>query len=117
MLSRNVRRATGNVKICRVFKKINWLKKSLHVQMKVKIAVVTSAGVLSGKMTRQKSRMGPQPSILAASSSSRGSARINWTIRKMKNASVARNFGTIKGRKVLIQPTLLKRIYWGTTMA
>ena len=45
-------------------------------------------------------RHGPQPSIIAASSSSRGMPRKNCTIRKMKKASTARNFGTTSGRKV-----------------
>ena len=40
--------------------------------------------------------------------------RMNWTIRKMKNASVARSFGRISGRKVLTQPSCENRMYCGT---
>jgi len=39
---------------------------------------------------------------------------MNWTMRKMKNASVARNFGTISGRNVLTQPKDRKIAYCGT---
>ena len=41
---------------------------------------------------------------------------MNWTIKKTKNASVARNFGRISGTKVFTQPRLLKMMYCGTTM-
>lgn len=41
---------------------------------------------------------------------------MNCTIRKMKNASVARNFGTTIGQIVLIQSTLLNMMYCGTTV-
>ncbi|GAA3771388.1 hypothetical protein GCM10022225_68240 [Plantactinospora mayteni] len=58
-------------------------KNSFQTEMKVKIAVVAKAGMQSGMITLQKVRKGPQPSIRAASSSSRGSARMNCTIRKM----------------------------------
>ena len=39
---------------------------------------------------------------------------MNWTIRKMKNASVARSFGTISGQNVLIQPSWGNSMYCGT---
>jgi hypothetical protein len=93
---------------------MSWLKKSFHVQMKVKMAVVASAGMQSGMITRQYVPKYPHPSISAASSSSTGRLRMNWTIRKMKNASVAKNLGTMSGRNVLIQPSSLNRMYWGT---
>jgi hypothetical protein len=66
--------------------------------MNEKIAVVTRAGRLSGRMTCRKIAYGDAPSIFAASSSSRGMPRMNCTIRKTKNASVARNCGTSSGR-------------------
>ena len=50
----------------------------------------------------------------AASSSSRGMPRMNCTMRKTKNASVARSFGTISGRNVLIQPSWENMMYCGT---
>ncbi len=68
--------------------------------MNEKIAVVTSAGRHSGRITCRKTPNGEQPSIFAASSSSRGMPRMNCTMRKTKNASVARNFGTISGSGV-----------------
>jgi hypothetical protein len=37
-------------------------------------------------------------------------------MRKMKKESVARSFGTIKGRKVLSHPNSEKSTYWGTTI-
>ncbi|GAA4952255.1 hypothetical protein GCM10023224_41230 [Streptomonospora halophila] len=87
----------GTVYISGSVRKISWLKKSFQVQMKVKIAVVASAGVDSGSTMRRKIRTCPHPSMRAASSRSRGSPRMNCTIRKMKNASVASSFGTISG--------------------
>ena len=83
--------------------------------MKVKIAVVAIAGPISGSITREKIRQCPQPSIRAASSSSRGMPRMNCTIKKTKNASVARNFGRISGTKVFTQPSALNTMYCGTT--
>lgn len=41
---------------------------------------------------------------------------MNWTIRKMKKASVARNLGTVSGRMVLIQASSLNSTYWGTSV-
>src|SRR3954447_625066 len=54
--------------------------------------------------------------MAAASSSSLGSVLMNWTMRKMKNASVARNLGTISGQIVLIQSSLENTMYCGTTV-
>ena len=82
--------------------------------MKVKIAQVASAGPISGISTRKKIRKWPQPSIRAASSSSRGMPRMNWTIKKMKKASTAKNLGRISGTNVFTQPRLLNRMYCGT---
>ena len=67
--------------------------------MNEKIAVVTRAGLLSGRMTCQNTWYGAAAVDLAASSSSRGMPRMNCTIRKTKNASVARNCGTSSGRQ------------------
>ena len=49
--------------------------KSFQVFRKLKMKVVTSTGVNNGMITRKNSWNGPQPSIVAASSSSRG---IDW---------------------------------------
>ncbi len=51
----------------------------------------------------------------AASKISFGRARMNCTMRKTKKASVAKNLGTMSGRKVLIQPSSLKIVNWGTS--
>ena len=90
-------------------------KKSFHVQMKVKMAVVARAGTVSGSTTRKKIWSGVAPSMYAASSSSRGMPRTNWTIRNTKNASVARNLGTTSGRIVFTHPSCWKNTYWGIT--
>jgi len=38
---------------------------------------------------------------------------MNCTRRKMKKPSVAKNRGTVKGKKVSTHPILLKMMYWG----
>ena len=86
-----------------LLKYTSWVKKSFQVQMNAKMALVIRAGRVSGSSTHRKVRYGPQPSIRAASSISRGMPRMNCTMRKMKNASVARNFGTIE-RQVGVDP-------------
>ena len=55
--------------------------------------------------------------MVAACSSSGGSERMNWTIRKTKKASVARNFGTTSGRMVFTQPIFRKKMYCGMSCA
>src|SRR3712207_2117281 len=112
--STKVRRATGTVYLSGLVRKISWEKKSFQVQMNVKIAVVARAGVASGIITWKKIRMCPAPSSRAASSSSLGMPRKNCTMRNTKNASVARNLGTINGRNVLIQPSWENSTYCGT---
>ena len=66
--------------------------------MKVKMAVVIRAGLVQRQHHPEEDLEGVAPSMYAASSSSRGMPRMNWTIRNTKNASVARNFGTISGQ-------------------
>src|SRR5215207_6991910 len=83
--------------------------------MNVKIAVVAIAGPISGSMTLLKIFQWPQPSMRAASSSSLGMPRMNCTIKKMKNASTARNLGKISGTNVFTHPNALKMMYCGTT--
>ena len=78
--------------------KISGLKKSFHVQINEKMAVVARAGMISGTMIDEKIRKCPQPSIDAASSSSLGIVRMNCMIKNTKNASTPKNFGTISGR-------------------
>src|ERR1041384_103824 len=57
------------VELCKKYKgRINSLQKS----KKLRIAVVTHAGVSNGKITLKKSVIGPHPSITAASSISLG---------------------------------------------
>ena len=73
------------------------MKKSFQV-MNVKMAVAASAGLESGRMIRKKMPKWPHPSMRAASLSSSGIARKNWTSRKMKKASVASSLGTMKGK-------------------
>src|SRR5690625_3773073 len=112
--SRKVRSAMGTVYMSGLVRKINCEKKSFQVQMKVKIAVVASAGADNGNMISTKIRGWHAPSIRAASSSSLGIRRKNCTMRNTKNASVASSFGTMRGRKVLIHPSSENSTYWGT---
>jgi hypothetical protein len=42
--------------------------------------------------------------------------RKNCTIRKMKKASAARNFGTTSGRMVFTQLRLRNSTYWGMSV-
>ena len=75
----NVRSALDTLKIRGLVRYSKWLKKSSHVHRKVKSATVTSAGPASGTMIRRKTPACPHPSIIAASSSSLGSVRMNCT--------------------------------------
>src|SRR5660398_300171 len=79
--------------------------------MNVKIAVVATAGTMSGRMIRKKVLKCPHPSMRAASSSSKGRPRMNCTMRNTKNASVPSNLGTIKGKNVFTQPNCWNRMY------
>ena len=47
---------------------------SFHAKMKANTLVATRPGATSGSMIRQKIRIGPAPSMAAASSISRGTA-------------------------------------------
>ncbi|MNO01420.1 hypothetical protein D3C81_2215530 [compost metagenome] len=49
------------------------------------MVAVIIAGTISGRIIRKKMLYLVQPSILAASSSSRGMVRMNCMIRKIKN--------------------------------
>ena len=108
------RKARDTLKIPGSVRYSRWWKKSSHVQRNVNSAVVTSAGAASGTMIRAKIPTFPHPSIVAASSSSFGRLRMNCTSRNTKNASIARNFGTMIGRNVPTHPKELNRIYCGT---
>src|SRR5262245_26133823 len=106
----NVRKARDTLKIGGFVRYNRWLKKSSHVQRNVNSAVVTSAGTASGTMIRRNTPAFEHPSIIAASSSSLGRLRKNCTSRNTKNASVAKNFGTMIGRNVPTHPKVLNRI-------
>src|SRR5690606_30400100 len=54
--SRNCRSATATVRLSELVRYRFWLKKSFQVQMKVKMPVVASAGMQSGRMTWRKTR-------------------------------------------------------------
>src|SRR5699024_1979451 len=57
--STKLRSASCTVCALESVRKMSGPRKSSQVQMKVKIAVVASAGTISGRMTRQKIRRGP----------------------------------------------------------
>ena len=65
--------------------------------MKVSTPTVTREGTISGTMMRKKTPYQLQPSILAASSISRGMPRMNCMMRKMLKP-LAKKDGTIIGR-------------------
>src|SRR5688572_14350768 len=81
--------------------------------MKEKIEVEIRAGFISGSMMEVKIRTWPAPSILAASSSSAGRLRMNWTIRNTKNASAARNLPISSGTYVSTRPSCWNTMYCG----
>ena len=81
--------------------------------MNAKIELVTRAGFISGSMIERKIRTCPAPSMRAASSSSRGRLRMNWTMRNTKNASVARNLPISSGMNVSTRPSRLNTMYCG----
>ena len=65
-------------------------KKPFQVPWNWRIATAARAGPASGSITRQNVVKKPAPSILAASSSSRGIDRKYWRSRKMLVAQIAR---------------------------
>ncbi len=81
-------------------------KKSFHEKKKWKRATAVIAGIDSGRITERKIRNGPAPSIVAASSRSRGIDRKYWRNRKTLNA-LAKKCGTISGSQVPFQPSLV----------
>ncbi|MNT97955.1 hypothetical protein D3C72_2404150 [compost metagenome] len=69
-------------------KKSNGTRKSFHTFRLLVMITVAVTGFSRGKMTDTKVRMGPQPSMVAASSSSRGTAFRKPVYRKMTKGSV-----------------------------
>ena len=65
------------------------------------------AGIDSGRITDRKIRNGPAPSIVAASSRSRGIDRKYWRSRNTLKA-LAKKCGTISGSQVPFQPSWVK---------
>ena len=63
-------------------------------------ATTIMAGLIAGTMILVKIRICPAPSMVAASSSSRGMERINCRIRKMLNAPPPQKYGRINGQNV-----------------
>jgi hypothetical protein len=86
--------------------------RSFHAPSRVKIASVARAGLASGSTIRQKTPNVLHPSIRAASSSSRGSDRKNWRIRKMPNAEASH--GTNAAPRVSIRCSRANITYVGT---
>ena len=80
------------------------------------MATVVSGAISSGMTISLYTRKIPAPSILADSSSSFGMVRINWTIRKMKNAPPPSTYGRTSGKYVSVSPRLLYMMYWETTV-
>ena len=74
-----------------------------------------SAGTDSGRITERRIRNGLAPSIIAASSRSRGIDRKYWRSRKTLNA-LAKRCGTIRGSHVPFQPSFVKMTYVGMSV-
>ena len=70
------------------------------------------AGTDSGTMIERRIRNGPAPSIIAASSRSRGIDMKYWRSRNTLKA-LAKKCGTISGSHVPFQPSHVKMTYCG----
>ena len=77
---------TGSTRISDRVLMISGQRKLFQAALKVKMVRVISAGCTSGITMVTNRRISPQPSISAASSSSLGTATMNWRIRKIPNA-------------------------------
>ena len=88
------------VELCKKYKgRINSLQKS----KKLRIAVVTQAGVSKGKITVKKSVNGLHPSIIAASSISFGIDSINAYVRKTPKGIFVAAYRSMMPTTVLIR--------------
>ena len=73
------------------------------------------AGIDWGTITLRRIRNGPAPSIMAASSISRGIVMKYWRSRNTLNA-FAKKCGTISGSQVPFQPSHVKITYCGRSV-
>ena len=73
------------------------------------------AAIDCGTMIERRIRNGPAPSIIAASSSSRGIVMKYWRSRKTLNA-FAKKWGMISGSHVPFQPSHVKITYCGSSV-
>src|ERR1051325_7767033 len=78
--------------------------KSFHTPMNVKMAMVAREGFTSGIMISHQVRIGPQPSILAASSKSLGIPLKSGCSKKTLKAE-AKKLQAQRGVSVLYQPS------------
>jgi len=92
--SANERSASATVS--RIVQVDQWGKEIVPAPVKAKIAAVSRAGLISGRMTRKNMPALLHPSIWAASSISMGMPRMNWTIMKTKNG-LPKNRGRMRG--------------------
>jgi hypothetical protein len=81
-----VARASGSVAWSGVLMITSGHRKLFQLDIKANTAKVASAGRTFGKMMRVKMVRCPAPSTSAASSSSVGTAKIDWRIKKTPNA-------------------------------
>src|SRR4051794_25533973 len=87
-------------------------KKSFHAKKKWNSATAVIAAIDWGTMTERRIRNGPAPSIIAASSRSRGIDMKYCRSRKTLKA-LAKKWGTIRGSQVPFQPSQVKITYVG----
>src|SRR2546425_3093929 len=97
-----------------VLRKISGSMKAFQWKRNEKIATVVIAGRQRGTRISQRTRIELAPSILAASSKSRGIVRKNWRSRKRKTGPPPNQGGTISGARVSSQPSHLNSRKLGT---
>src|SRR3954469_18933159 len=89
------------------------MKKSFHAKKKWNRETAVSAATDCGTMIERRIRNGPAPSIIAASSRSRGIVRKYCRSRKTLYA-LAKQWGMISGSHVPFQPSDVKITYVGS---
>src|SRR6478752_5234213 len=91
------------------------MKKSFQAKKKWNRLTAVIAAIDCGTITERRIRNGPAPSIIAASSSSRGIDRKYWRSRNTLYA-FAKKWGMISGSHVPFQPSHVNSTYCGSSV-
>ena len=91
------------------------MKKSFQAKKKWNRLTAVIAATDCGTMIERRMRNGPAPSIIAASSSSRGIDRKYWRSRNTLYA-LAKQWGMISGSQVPFQPSQVNSTYCGSSV-